>query len=106
MRSKGILKNQIDGFVNPDAHAIFSGHTHQKWHDPSNVRKRLIGKKIVLENQHVFCCGSYKEASLEGYGYEAEKGFVPTRSGGWFVDLTAKSKNGIVDVQLKAEEAQ
>jgi predicted phosphodiesterase len=105
-RSKGVLKNQIDGFKYPQADAIFSGHTHQKWHDPSNVRVIMDGDNIRLSTQHVFCCGSYKECSKEGFGWEAEKGFLPTRSGGWFVDLTAKCKNGIVDVQLKAEEAQ
>lgn len=89
-RSKGILSNQIDGFLAPDADIICKGHDHNKWHDPSNVRLKLDKTYSVVHSaQHVLRLGSYKTSKIN-HGWEVEKGFLPSKLGGWFVNFTMK----------------
>lgn len=88
MRSKGILRNQIDSFVYPQADIIIRGHDHQKSHDPSNVKKFIKQNgEQVLKVCHVIRTGSYKDTSNKQFGFEVEKAFIPTKMGGWFMDL-------------------
>lgn len=87
-RSKGILNAQIDGFANPDADLIISGHDHNKLHDPSNVRFHLTANnKIVHSTQHWIKTGSYvRNDETPGVnGWHVEKAFLPRRLGGWFM---------------------
>jgi hypothetical protein len=102
MRSKGILRNQIDGFIYPDADIIIRGHDHMKSHDPSNVRIRVdnVGKQFS-KAQHVIRTGSYKDGSLKRFGWEVEKAFLPTKMGGWFMDLKYASDG----IKIKVFEA-
>lgn len=91
-RSKGMLDNQIDGFVFPDADIIVKGHNHSKWHDPSNVRLKLDHEhKLVHRSQHVLRLGTYKQSKIDN-GWEVEKGFLPAKLGGWFVNFRIKDK--------------
>lgn len=98
MRSKGILRNQIDGFTYPQADIIIRGHDHMKSHDPSNVRITIdqSGRQKATA-QHVLRTGSYKDGSLKRFGWEKEKAFLPTKMGGWFMDLTYKENEVIVE---------
>jgi len=89
-RSKGILYSQLDAMEYPDAHMIVSGHDHNKIYDPSNVRRRLSATgKIYHDTVHWIKTGSYKFTAND-FGWGVEKGFMPTRMGGWFVDLQFK----------------
>jgi predicted phosphodiesterase len=91
-RSKGMLDNQIDGFVFPDADIIVKGHNHSKWHDPSNVRLKLDHEhKLVHKSQHVLRLGTYKSSKIEN-GWEVEKGFLPSKLGGWFINFCLKKE--------------
>ena len=95
-RSKGMLQNQIKGFMYPDAEIVVSGHDHQKWYDPSNVRERISPNgNVYYDTQHVLKLGSYKSKSPSGMGFEHEKEFMPTRLGGWFVDLEFNKKERV-----------
>lgn len=87
-RSKGILYSQIDAMQYPDANLIISGHDHNKIYDPSNVRERVDIKsgRIYHDTIHWLKLGSYKKSSMDN-GWEVEKGFLPKRMGGWFLDL-------------------
>jgi predicted phosphodiesterase len=89
-RSKGMLDNQIDGFAFPDADIIVKGHNHSKWHDPSNVRLKLDQNfKLIHAAQHVIRLGTYKKSKIDN-GWEVEKGFLPAKLGGWFVNFRFK----------------
>lgn len=89
-RSKGVLHSQIDAMELPDANLIVSGHDHNKIYDPSNVRRRFSNTgKIYHDTVHWLKTGSYK-FSADDFGWSVEKGFLPTRMGGWFVDLELK----------------
>lgn len=107
-RSKGVLNAQIDGFVFPDADMIVSGHTHGKIHDPSNVRYRLTdSNRIEQVCQHWIKLGSYKsnyKNPLIG-GWTVEKGFLPTKLGGFYVNLTASCPGGRPKVETEVIEA-
>lgn len=106
-RSKGMLDAQIASFTYPDCDLIFRGHTHQKFHDPSNI-KYLYSKqtkKVRKRNTHYIMTGSYKDATgLGKSGWEVQKGFLPTRMGGWFVDFEFKNVKQ-ASVQLTVREA-
>ena len=89
-RSKGMLDSQLATFQYPDADIVFRGHTHQKWHDPSNVKNRMDTrtKRMYTATTHYIATGSYKDGIGDGQsGWEVQKGFMPTRLGGWFVDF-------------------
>lgn len=103
MRSKGILRNQIDGFVYHQADVIIRGHDHMKSHDPSNVRVTInsTGKQKTT-TQHVVRTGSYKDGSNKRFGWEKEKAFLPTKMGGWYMDLTYEFE----DILIEFKEAQ
>lgn len=90
-RSKGILYSQLDAMEYPDAHMIVSGHDHNKIYDPSNVRRRFSEKtgRVYNDTVHWLKTGSYKK-SADDFGWGVEKGFMPKRLGGWFVDLSFK----------------
>lgn len=91
-RSKGMLDNQIDGFAFPDADIIVKGHNHSKWHDPSNVRLTLDQNfKLVHKAQHVLRLGTYKSSKMD-HGWEVEKGFLPAKLGGWFINFRPSDK--------------
>lgn len=86
-RSKGMLDNQIDGFAFPDADIIVKGHNHSKWHDLSNVRLKLDQNfKLIHSPQHVLRLGTYKTSKIDS-GWEVEKGFLPSKLGGWFINF-------------------
>jgi len=92
-RSKGMLDSQLAAYQYPDADIIFRGHTHQKWHDPSNVKHRIMpsSRRLYKQTSHYIATGSYKDGIGDGQsGWEVQKGFMPTRLGGWFVDMERK----------------
>jgi hypothetical protein len=106
-RSKGILYSQLDAMEYPDAHMIVSGHDHNKIYDPSNVRRRLSASgKIYHDTVHWIKTGSYKFTAND-FGWGVEKGFMPTRMGGWFVDIEFKrdqsgnSDDSYIDCEVK-----
>lgn len=88
-RSKGMLDAQLATFQYPDADIIFRGHDHQKFHDPSNVKYRYQSayKIETMETSHYIKTGSYKNAASGTGGWEVQKGFYPSRLGGWFIDM-------------------
>ena len=106
-RSKGMLDSQIASFTYPDCDLIFRGHTHQKFHDPSNI-KFLYSKqtkKVRKKNTHYIMTGSYKDGTGDGKsGWEVQKGFLPTRLGGWFIDFTFTNQKKC-KVELTIREA-
>lgn len=86
-RSKGVLNSQLDVMKYPDADMIISGHDHNKIYDPSNVCIRLNKKFMPYQTAtHWLKLGSYKMSSTD-MGYEVERGYNPSRTGGWFCDL-------------------
>lgn len=98
-RSKGVLRNQIDGFIYPQADIIIRGHDHMKLYDPSNVRVLISQSgELKTSSQHIIKTGSYKDGSKKQFGWEKEKGFLPTKMGGWFMDLTYKQDGVVIDV--------
>lgn len=102
-RSKGVLRNQIDGFIYPQADIIIRGHDHQKLYDPSNVRMIIRDNgELITKSQHIIKTGSYKDGSSKQFGWEKEKGFLPTKMGGWFMNLTYRDK----DLEIEVIEAQ
>lgn len=102
-RSKGMLDSQIAGFMYPDADIIIRGHDHMKWHDPSNVRLKVKDSGDVVQTaQHIVKTGSYKDGLENSFGWENSKGFMPTKLGGWFMDLTYSKKG----VKIEFKEAQ
>jgi hypothetical protein len=107
-RSKGMLDAQIATFQYPDADIIFRGHDHMKFHDPSNVKFRFDRHHYTTHKvtSHYVKTGSYKDGVGEGLGgWEVQKGFAPTRLGGWFIDFEAsintKSRNMEVDFTIR-----
>ena len=107
-RSKGMLDSQLAAYQYPDAHIIFRGHTHQKWHDPSNVKYRLdtANRKVTQKTTHYIATGSYKDGVGDGQsGWEVQKGFMPTRLGGWFIDMDRKTITGYTKVDFTIREA-
>ena len=103
-RSKGVLNSQIDSFMVPQADIIVSGHTHAKLHDPSNERYYLgSDNKIHFKSMDWIKCGSYKrDDSMPGYGgWEVEKGFAPTKMGGYFIDFQVNTVDGEKEPSLK-----
>jgi len=107
-RSKGILNAQLDTMENPDCDFVFRGHTHQKFHDPSNVKYRVnLTKKVVKKKTtHYIQTGSYKDGTGMGKsGWEVQKGFMPSRLGGWFVDFNVVISNGYMNVEPQVYEA-
>ncbi len=108
-RSKGMLDSQLATYQYPDADIIFRGHTHQKWHDPSNVKYRLnVTRKVIKKRtSHYIATGSYKDGMGDGQsGWEVQKGFMPTRLGGWFVDMErASGVRKTISVDLTIREA-
>lgn len=97
-RSKGILYSQLDAMEHPDADMIVSGHDHNKIYDPSNVRRRICTRtgRTYHDTVHWLKTGSYKRSS-DYEGWEVQKGFMPKRMGGWFVDLDFVRKTKTVD---------
>jgi len=107
-RSKGMLDSQIATFTYPDCDFIFRGHTHQKFHDPSNVKYlyNKIAKSICTKTTHYIMTGSYKDGTgLGKSGWEVQKGFLPTRLGGWFIDFDIKISKGALKVNPSIREA-
>lgn len=93
MRSKDVLRSQIDSFKVPQADIIVSGHTHNKIHDPSNVRMHLKKNyEIEFKSMDWIKTGSYKRDDVTPGvgGWEVEKDFLPTKMGGWFIDFNYK----------------
>lgn len=103
-RSKGILTADIEIGEYPFADIIFSGHTHQKLFLPMNTYD--INNKSVLSLKKKFWLkgGSYKDTSDKSFGFEVQKGFGLTVSGGWWIDIryVGESRERII----KVEEAQ
>ena len=87
-RSKGVLGSQIDAMMYPDCDMLISGHDHNKLHDPSNVRFRFNERtgKTYQDAIEWLKLGTYK-MTRNDFGYEVEKGYMPSRMGGWFVDF-------------------
>ena len=107
-RSKDVLRSQIDSFRVPQADIIVSGHTHNKVHDPSNVRMHLNKKhEIEYRSMDWIKTGSYKrDDETPGVGgWEVEKGFLPTKMGGWFIDFSMKSTKGQRKIVRSVREA-
>lgn len=109
-RSKGMLDAQIATFQYPDADIIFRGHDHNKFHDPSNVKYRFNRThcSITKATTHYVKTGSYKDGIGDGLGgWEVQKGFAPTRLGGWFIDFQAKinTKTRNIEVDYTIREA-
>lgn len=107
-RSKGMLDSQIAAFTYPDADIIFRGHTHQKFHDPSNVKWKYnkSWKRAELVNSHYICTGSYKDGVGKGLeGWEVQKGFLPSRLGGWNIDFQIKVARGKMTINKIIREA-
>ena len=107
-RSKGMLDAQIATFQYPDADIIFRGHDHMKFHDPSNVKFRFNRNQYKAQKvtSHYIKTGSYKDGIGDGLGgWEVQKGFAPTRLGGWFIDfeskVVAQSRNVEVDFTIR-----
>lgn len=106
-RSKGILQVDIDSMKWPDADLIIKGDDHQKWLYPSVVRKvPNIKMKIVNKVQRHIRLGSYvDDVKYEFDGFVTERGFSPTKLGGWFVDVNffgQKKRN----LSVKINEAE
>lgn len=97
-RSKGVLYSQLDTMEMPDANLIVSGHDHNKIYDPSNVRRRMDNRtgKTYKDTVHWLKTGSYA-LSPDDFGFVVQKGFLPKRMGGWFVDLEyiRKQRQGV-----------
>lgn len=87
-RSKGILGAQIDAMISPDADMLISGHDHNKLYDPSNVRFRYNPKTgmVYQDAIHWLKLGTYK-MTRHDFGYEVEKGYMPSRIGGWWCNF-------------------
>lgn len=94
-RSKGILYSQLDAMMVPDADIILSGHDHNKIVDPSNVRMRLLESgRIAKDCTYWIKTGSYKDGIGDGLGgFEVERGFMPTKMGGWFLSFSPNRRN-------------
>lgn len=97
-RSKGVLDNQITAMMYPQADIIIRGHDHQKWHDPSTV-SMIVDKsgQIKQTTKHILRTGSYKDGLENSFGWENSKGFLPTRMGGWFMDLTYQYEKILIE---------
>lgn len=107
-RSKGMLDSQIATFQYPDADFIFRGHDHQKFHDPSNVKYHYDkARKIVTTGvTHYIKTGSYKDGIGAGLsGWEVQKGFMPTKLGGWYIDMTFHKRDEITEIETTVREA-
>lgn len=107
-RSKGMLDSQIATFQYPDAEIIFRGHDHQKFHDPSNVKYRYnkAHKTVKTSSTHYIKTGSYKDGLGSGTGgWETQKGFIPTRLGGWFIDFDYKKRSDTGQLTFTIREA-
>lgn len=89
-RSKGVLNSQLDTMKYRDADMIISGHDHNKIYDPSNVCIKMNNRFEPYQSSvHWIKLGSYKKSSID-MGYEVERGYNPSRTGGWFCDLNLK----------------
>lgn len=104
-RSKGMLHSQIIAMQYPDVDLYQSGHTHQKFHDPSNVRERITKKGRVHEStMHYLKLGSYQKKTV-GLGYANINGMPRTRLGGWFADMELKTYNTSRRIDISFKEA-
>lgn len=102
-RSKGMLKSQLDNRRYPDANLIVSGHTHQKWHDPSNISYRVdIKGHLKRFYSDTLVLGTYKQKADDdlGMGWEDEKGFEPASVGTWEVDIFLQAESSVTGERL------
>jgi predicted phosphodiesterase len=89
-RSKDILKADLDFARFRNANLIMSGHTHDKLHYPGLVGYELDPKGRVRQvSTDWIKTGSYKKTSAD-YGWEVEKGFNPSKMGGYWCHLEQK----------------
>lgn len=104
-RSKGMLDAQIEAMKYPDAHILCRGHDHQKWHDPSTTKQRLSAQgNIYWESIEYVKTGSYKAGLNKGEGgFEVERNFMPTKLGGWWLNMQLIKGYGIEQYLVEAK---
>lgn len=104
-RSKGMLHSQIIAMQYPQVDLYQSGHTHQKFHDPSNVREMVTPSGRIYEStMHYLKLGSFKK-KVTGGGFEVMRGFNRTRLGGWFCDLQFRRTEQCTFIDATFKEA-
>lgn len=108
-RSKGVLNSQLDFMKYRDADIIVSGHCHNKIHDPSNVGYYLDQTYNIRHRDIDWLkLGSYKRNDKNPGigGWTVEKGFLPTKMGGWFCTLNTVNNSGNIIINTEIREAK
>lgn len=75
--TKGILGTNRYGVSHPDAHIVWSGHTHDSFIFPlPQMRVDARGKVVNTAQMHIKT-GTYKEELVEPFGWAVEKIVMP-----------------------------
>ena len=91
-RSKGILNADLLVSQNSWADVIVSGHDHQKWHLPFEVKTLGVNNdKWVKKRIDILRTGSYKKKS-DDFGWEIEKDFNEPTLGGYKITYSWQDK--------------
>lgn len=99
-RSKGILNADILVAQNSWADVITSGHDHQKWHLPYDVKTLTHATNQWTKKRiNILRTGSYKKKSTD-FGWEVERDFNEPTLGGYAVKYYLKKENGSNNANL------
>lgn len=87
-RSKGILNADILVAQNPFADVFISGHDHNKWYLPYNVKTMNRSfTKFIKKHIAILRTGSYK-AKSDDFGWEVQLNFNEPTLGGWKIEYS------------------
>ena len=98
--TRGIIQTNRMAISYPDAHIVWSGHTHTEFY-LSIARQRLLQTNQIARDEQIHIRSpGYKEDTTSGSGWAVEKGFMPQSLGAWWLkigvtvaDRTGRSKN-------------
>ena len=100
MMTHGILATRREASQFPDAHLLWSGHTHDSW-SVDLARERLSTHGVVYSDTqtHIKTAG-YKPETLEGAGWAVERGSPPKPLGAAWLEVWMDS-NGIIHHRIE-----
>lgn len=98
--TRGVIQTNRMAISYPDAHIVWSGHTHTEFY-LSIARQRLLQTNQIARDEQIHIRSpGYKEDTTSGSGWAVEKGFMPQSLGAWWLkigvtvaDRTGRSKN-------------
>lgn len=85
----------------PDAHIVFSGHTHDQWWFPIERTRLLSSGREVADTQHHIKIPSYKDEFFnQSGGFHHETGKPPKPKGAWWVRFYYSRRTNTIEVEF------